>query len=168
MTTSRDNFRKNKELEELRKLGVAPPAEDENGFYINPHIPAYMKDAPWYVNKGTASLAHQRLGQTNHDVKPIVDIHHVIKKGRKKHNRRKWVKGACENCGALTHKKNNCLERPRKKKAKFTHRNIADDDIIVKNVNHSWQSKRDGWANYDVNRHQLEVHKWTKIENIRP
>ena len=27
------------ELDELRKLGVAPAQEDEDGFYINPHIP---------------------------------------------------------------------------------------------------------------------------------
>ena len=161
--TDRENHRKKKELEELRKLGVAPPAEDEHGFYINPHIPAYMKDAPWYIDKGSASLSHQRLEWGKHEEKPTVDVHYKRRRGLKKHNRRKWVKGACENCGAKTHKTKECVERPRKKKAKFSHKNIADDEIILREGNQSWASKRDNWADYDINRHQLEIQKFDKV-----
>jgi hypothetical protein len=45
---SREDFRKAKELEELRKTGSAPPATDEDGKMINPHIPQYISNAPWY------------------------------------------------------------------------------------------------------------------------
>jgi pre-mRNA-processing factor SLU7 len=45
---SRDDHKKQKELEELRKTGAAPPELDEDGKMINPHIPQYISAAPWY------------------------------------------------------------------------------------------------------------------------
>ena len=46
----RDEWRKQQELEEARKAGLAPAARDEDGKEINPHIPQYMAAAPWYLN----------------------------------------------------------------------------------------------------------------------
>ena len=40
-------------------------------------------------------------------------------------------KGACENCGAMTHKVRDCLERPRARKAKLTGKHIAADEAVV-------------------------------------
>lgn len=42
----------------------------------------------------------------------------------------KYRKGACENCGAITHKKSECMDRPRKVGAKFTGKNFKSDEII--------------------------------------
>ncbi|KAF6166882.1 hypothetical protein GIB67_020316, partial [Kingdonia uniflora] len=51
---SREDYRKQKELDDARKAGLAPAEVDENGVSINPHIPDYMKVAPWYsVNDAT-------------------------------------------------------------------------------------------------------------------
>lgn len=46
-----DDYRRQKELDEARKAGLAPAALDEDGKEINPHIPEYMTSAPWYLQK---------------------------------------------------------------------------------------------------------------------
>ncbi|RVW33373.1 Pre-mRNA-splicing factor SLU7-A [Vitis vinifera] len=57
---SREDHRKQLELEEARKAGLAPAELDEDGKEINPHIPQYMSSAPWYLNAERPSLKHQR------------------------------------------------------------------------------------------------------------
>ena len=72
---SRDDWKKAKELEELRKTGAAPPELDEDGKMINPHIPLYISKVPWYVSDGTgrATLKHQKpnaFGRVDPTLKP--------------------------------------------------------------------------------------------------
>lgn len=48
--------RKQIELEEARKAGLAPAEIDGDGKQINPHIPRYILSAPWYLKaKGPVS-----------------------------------------------------------------------------------------------------------------
>ena len=56
----RDAHKKEMQLLEARKAGLAQPELDEDGKAINPHIPKYMVDAPWYLAAEQPSLKHQR------------------------------------------------------------------------------------------------------------
>merc|ERR1712196_679394 len=58
---SRGEHKKNREIEEMRKAGTLAPEIDEDGNMINPHIPQYMSQAPWYLNATEGSgLKHQK------------------------------------------------------------------------------------------------------------
>eukprot|EP00889_Picochlorum_renovo_P005803 jgi/Picre1/32833/NNA_008163.t1 len=53
-------MKRQKELEEARKAGLAEPELDEDGKPINPHIPQFMASAPWYLNEDKPTLKHQK------------------------------------------------------------------------------------------------------------
>lgn len=55
---SREDWRKQKELEEARKAGTAPAATDEEGKDINPHIPQYISSTPWYFGAKVCSFLY--------------------------------------------------------------------------------------------------------------
>lgn len=111
-----------KQLEEARKLAVMPAMKDEEGNEINPHIPQYIMQAPWYYGALHPTLNHQRVQdpkkreEYSGKMKGSTFINQWYKKGQPKAPKRalKYRDGACENCGAMTHKRKDCLERPRK------------------------------------------------------
>ncbi|CAH1440837.1 unnamed protein product [Lactuca virosa] len=89
---SREDHRKQMELEEARKAGLAPVEVDEDGKEINPHIPQYMSSAPWYLNAERPSLKHQRKWNSDPNyTKSWYD------RGAKIYQADKYRKGACEN-----------------------------------------------------------------------
>ena len=63
----------------------------------------------------------------------------------------KYRNGACENCGAITHTKSDCMERPRKVGARFTGDNIACDEYEQPDVNLDYDGKRDRWNGFNPN-----------------
>uniref|UniRef100_A0A383WHT7 Pre-mRNA-splicing factor SLU7 n=1 Tax=Tetradesmus obliquus TaxID=3088 RepID=A0A383WHT7_TETOB len=159
---SSDEMRRAKELEEARKAGLAPAELDEEGKEINPHIPQYMSTAPWYLNSDKPTLKHQRNWKQQ-----MEDSSQWYDRGAKVFQATKYRKGACENCGSMSHKLADCLERPRAKGAKFTGKHIAADDKIQELQLAGWDSKRDRYNGYDTKEYAKVVERYEQVEAIR-
>uniref|UniRef100_A0A674N7M4 Pre-mRNA-splicing factor SLU7 n=1 Tax=Takifugu rubripes TaxID=31033 RepID=A0A674N7M4_TAKRU len=161
---TREDWRKKKELEEQRKLGNAPAEVDEEGKDINPHIPQYISSVPWYIDPSKRpTLKHQRPQDERQ--KQFNAIGEWYKRGVQDNSlATKFRKGACENCGAMTHKKKDCLERPRKVGARFTGTSIAPDEHFQVELDLDYDGKRDRWNGYDPEEHQRIVEEYAKVD----
>ncbi|XP_004493322.2 pre-mRNA-splicing factor SLU7-like isoform X1 [Cicer arietinum] len=158
---SREDHRKQIELEEARKAGLAPAELDEDGKEINPHIPQYMSSAPWYLNAERPSLKHQRKWKSDPNyTKSWYD------RGAKTFQASKYRKGACENCGAMTHNVKACMERPRKVGAKHTNKHIAADEKI-ETIELDYDGKRDRWNGYDPSTFARVIERYEARDDAR-
>lgn len=158
---SREDHRKQIELEEARKAGLAPAEVDEDGKEINPHIPQYMSSAPWYLNSEKPSLKHQRKWKSDPNyTKSWYD------RGAKIYQAEKYRKGACENCGAMTHDSKSCMDRPRKVGARWTNKHIAPDEK-VESFELDYDGKRDRWNGYDTSNYAHVVERYEAREAAR-
>jgi hypothetical protein len=130
----------------------------------NEYIPAFISKKPFYAVDETGSdndyLEHQRLQKQEADSK-------WYDRGKKlAPAATKFRKGACENCGAMTHKKKDCLSRPRKAGAKWTGRNIEADEL-VQDVQLGWDAKRDRWNGYDAEDYNEVIEEYKQLEELK-
>ncbi|KAG7383243.1 mRNA splicing protein [Phytophthora pseudosyringae] len=175
---SSSDFKKKREIEEARKNGTLPPEQDADGNLINPHNPEYISKRPWYLGDSGPSLKHQTLQHQAH----LLSIHEadeLYAQGRKRHAaaagagaQRKWRKGACKNCGAMSHKTSECVERPRKVGAWKTNRDLKSDDAAVdvrseKFGKLAFDAKRDQWLGYDPKEHSKTIERYDKVDAAR-
>ncbi|AEE86756.1 unnamed protein product [Arabidopsis thaliana] len=158
---SREDHRKKLELEEARKAGLAPAEVDEDGKEINPHIPEYMSKAPWYLKSEQPSLKHQKNWKIEPEPKKI-----WYDRGKKIYQAEQYRKGACINCGAMTHSSKACMDRPRKIGAKYTNMNIAADEKI-ESFELDYDGKRDRWNGYDTSTYRHVVDRYDAKEEAR-
>jgi len=159
---SRDEYKKAKELEEARKAGTAPAEVDEDGKEINPHIPQYIAQAPWYLNNDRPSLKHQRAFLLKNDY-----TRDWYQRGvRAGPASTKFRKGACTNCGAMSHKAKDCCERPRKVGAKFTGKDIQADEV-TKELFLDFDGKRDRWNGFEPEEYDHVVIEFDRAEQLR-
>ncbi|KAI9769190.1 MAG: mRNA splicing protein [Candelina submexicana] len=130
----------------------------------NEYIPSFISKKPFYVDDESSTsdyLEHQRLQNRAPDTAAWYD------RGRRLGPAAtKFRKGACENCGAMTHKTKECLSRPRKTGAKWTGRDIQADEV-VQDVQLGWDAKRDRWNGYDATEYKSVVEEYAQMEELR-
>jgi pre-mRNA-processing factor SLU7 len=79
----------------------------------------------------------------------------------------KYRDGACENCGAMGHKKKDCFEKPRIVGAKWTNSNIAADDHQMPKLELGFDAKRDRWNGYNPDDYQYVMQEYEKMDETR-
>ena len=79
----------------------------------------------------------------------------------------KFRKGACKNCGAMGHKKQDCLERPRKVGAWKSGENISRDEAKQVALKMSYDGSRDRWNGYDPAEQMRAIELYNKAEEAR-
>ncbi|KAI9222234.1 Pre-mRNA splicing Prp18-interacting factor-domain-containing protein, partial [Blastocladiella britannica] len=165
---SKEEYQKRLDLEAARKAGTAPPEVDEDGNEINPHIPQYITQAPWYVDSGAPSLRHQRGTAAGGAAvpEPPSTSQWYARGARAATAATKFRPGACTNCGAMSHKTKECMERPRKVGAKFTGKDMAADEVVT-DVKLGFEAKRDRWNGYDTAEHTRLMREWELVEEQR-
>ena len=147
----------------------------------NIYIPSFISKRPFYAvedgaagqgSSGGASepsadyLEHQRLQRGRRDELGDPGTK-WYERGRKLGPAAtKYRKGACENCGAMTHKAKECLSRPRAKGARWTGRDIQADEL-VQDVSLGWDAKRDRWNGYDPREYRKVVERYNQMEELR-
>ena len=118
---------------------------DEKGKIITPNMPNYIMKVPWYLEKGSTTLDHHK----SREEKTKMNINEWYPRGEQSQQVvYKYRKGACENCGAITHAKTECMERPRKVHAKFSGKNFKSDEII-REISLDYDGKRDPFNGFD-------------------
>lgn len=159
--------RKKRELEEARKSGLIPAERDEEGREINPHIPQYIAKAPWYLSNEGPSLKHQRRSDANEsgESKPRWYQRGVLEDPQI--GKKRFKKGACENCGALTHKSIDCVDRPRQVGAKWKGKQMAPDELIPDQNVEGFEAKRDRWGGYEAEDFELNMEEFVRDEKER-
>ncbi|KAF2105125.1 ANTH-domain-containing protein [Rhizodiscina lignyota] len=136
----------------------------------NEYIPSFIAKKPFYVpdtgddSSTTDYLEHQRLQQKQQD--SARDAKWYDRGKRAGPAATKFRKGACENCGAMTHKTKECLSRPRKQGARWTGKNIEADEV-VQDVNLGWDAKRDRWNGYDAREYEAVVEEYNQLEEMK-
>jgi len=152
-----------------------PPDLDENGKMINPHNPEFITKVPWYLGESGPTLKHHTIQKVDHflsmsEADALIQNKYLEKKSATKAV--VYRKGACKNCGAMTHKEKDCVERPRssKKAAWKSGLDLAQDEVVLKVEEFgkiSYDAKRDHWQGYNPEEYKKTIDKYNRMDNER-
>jgi pre-mRNA-processing factor SLU7 len=169
------SYKKRQDDAKKKQSGELPPDLDENGKMINPHNPDYITKVPWYLGESGPTLKHHSIQKVDHflsmsEADALIQQKLSTKKAIPK--ALSFRKGACKNCGAMTHKEKDCVERPRssKKSAWKSGVDIAPDEVILKMEEYgkiSYDGKRDQWQGYNPEEYKSIVDKYQRIDEER-
>ncbi|MCJ1435705.1 mRNA splicing protein [Xylographa pallens] len=130
----------------------------------NEYIPTFISKKPFYIDGDDTTsdyLEHQRLQRA------ATDQSKWYERGKRLGPAAtRFRKGACENCGAMTHKTKDCLSRPRAKGARWTGKDIQADEV-VQDVDLGWDAKRDRWNGYDATEYQAVIEEYEEMEILK-
>lgn len=137
----------------------------------NEYIPSFIAKKPFYIDDSTASdadyLEHQRLQSDAQAQNDSLAKAQWYDRGKTKGPAAtKYRKGACENCGSMSHKTKDCLQRKRKAGAKWTGKDIAADER-VQEVKLGWDAKRDRWNGFEASEYKEVVDEYNEIERMK-
>lgn len=133
----------------------------------NEYIPNFIAKKPFYIDDlaGDADyLEHQRLQQDKTGTPTDKWYQRGVKRGPAA---TKYRKGACTNCGSMSHNAKECLSRPRKFGAKWTNQDIEADEVINEDLKLDYESKRDRWNGYAPEEHTQVVEEFQRLEELR-
>jgi pre-mRNA-processing factor SLU7 len=131
----------------------------------NQYIPSFISTKPFYVPDSESTddyLEHQRLQAEKQKDSQWYDRSQKIRGPVAT----KFRKGACENCGSMTHKVKDCLSRKRKAGARYTGKDIQADEVLS-DVNMGWDAKRDRWNGYDATQYDAVVQEYNELEALK-
>ncbi|KAL7822786.1 Pre-mRNA splicing Prp18-interacting factor domain-containing protein [Trichoderma gracile] len=141
-----------------RKPATGAASKEENIY-----IPSFISKRPFYAGEegdDNDYLKHQRREEKS-------EKSQWYDRGKKAGPAAtKYRKGACENCGSMTHKVKDCLSRPRAKGAKWTGKDIQADEV-VQDVKLGWDAKRDRWNGYDAREYRKVIEDYNQMEELR-
>lgn len=132
----------------------------------NEYIPSFIAAKPFYASDlldDTDYLQHQRNNAAPKDPLATAQWYSRTKAGPAA---TKYRKGACENCGAATHKTKDCLSRKRKLGARWTGKDIQADERVEK-IELGFDAKRDRWNGYDAREYDAVVKEYQETEALR-
>ncbi|KAL7790724.1 Pre-mRNA splicing Prp18-interacting factor domain-containing protein [Trichoderma ceciliae] len=145
---------------------MPPPRKHETGAASkeeNIYIPSFISKRPFYAGEegdDNDYLKHQRREEKN-------ETSQWYDRGKKVGPAAtKYRKGACENCGSMTHNAKDCLSRPRAKGAKWTGKDIQADEVI-QDVKLGWDAKRDRWNGYDAREYRRVIDDFHQMDELR-
>lgn len=171
----KDSYKKRQEDAKKKQSGELPPDLDQDGKMINPHNPDFITKVPWYLGDSGPTLKHHNVQKVDHFLS-LGETDKLIneKLKQKSSNERAltYRKGACKNCGAMTHKEKDCVERPRssKKAAWKSGLDIAPDEVQLNLSDFgkvSYDAKRDQWSGYNPAEYSSVIGKYERAEAER-